>query len=377
MRHKNSLPPTSLSLAKTGKPRIDTFDILKGIGILLMIIGHSTGKMVWLRDFIFSFHMPLFFMISGYFFRPVPFGQQIVKNFKRLMIPYLFTALILALYALAFAYAREQNLWDVLLVRLRATLLGSGAPKVLGMGPSIGAIWFLAAMFWGLLWLNLAVRTRYPLLFCLFLSALCFAIRDYVFLPLSFQPGTNATLFLYLGYEAKKQQLLPKLGYCTLAGLKQMFRPAQTGSSTTAATLSEQSSASSRPWICVGVSLCLWYASYMKGKLEMSCDFYKLWYFDMLAALCFTWIVYQLAHYLNGTASRLKRMLCFFGRYSLIVLCFHLMELNCMPWNKICPWDLGACWWPVLWMLKIVWAFLAVQLTLHTPFLRWIFQIKK
>ena len=47
------------------KKRINYFDIAKGLGILLMIIGHMPIKNEYLKNFIFCFHMPLFFAISG------------------------------------------------------------------------------------------------------------------------------------------------------------------------------------------------------------------------------------------------------------------------------------------------------------------------
>lgn len=47
--------------------RDKTIDVLKGIGIILVVIGHS-GCPNLLKDFIYSFHMPLFFIASGYFF---------------------------------------------------------------------------------------------------------------------------------------------------------------------------------------------------------------------------------------------------------------------------------------------------------------------
>jgi fucose 4-O-acetylase-like acetyltransferase len=43
----------------------DTISISKGIAIILMVIGHS-GCPQWLFDFIYEFHMPLFFFVSGY-----------------------------------------------------------------------------------------------------------------------------------------------------------------------------------------------------------------------------------------------------------------------------------------------------------------------
>lgn len=49
------------------KERDHSIDILKGIGILLVIMGHCDifGR---ISGLIYSFHMPLFIILSGYFF---------------------------------------------------------------------------------------------------------------------------------------------------------------------------------------------------------------------------------------------------------------------------------------------------------------------
>lgn len=43
--------------------KIDWIDIFKGILIIFMVIGHST---TWGSSYIYAFHMPAFFFISGY-----------------------------------------------------------------------------------------------------------------------------------------------------------------------------------------------------------------------------------------------------------------------------------------------------------------------
>lgn len=48
--------------------RNTTISILKGIGILLMVFGHSFNQ-GYINDLIYSFHMPLFFIASGFFFK--------------------------------------------------------------------------------------------------------------------------------------------------------------------------------------------------------------------------------------------------------------------------------------------------------------------
>lgn len=84
------------------KHRNESVSIAKGIGILLVVIGHccvaegNTVNVVGWQNFIhhmiYSFHMPLFFVLSGYMFKidnidnPVHFVE---KKIKGLYIPYL------------------------------------------------------------------------------------------------------------------------------------------------------------------------------------------------------------------------------------------------------------------------------------------------
>ena len=51
------------------KKRLEWIDLAKGIGIILMIIGHMPSIPSAVHNWIFSFHMPLFFFLSGYMFK--------------------------------------------------------------------------------------------------------------------------------------------------------------------------------------------------------------------------------------------------------------------------------------------------------------------
>lgn len=71
--------------------RIEWIDIAKGIGIILMVIGH-TGIGANVSRFIYSFHMPMFFVLSG-----ILYNHEKYKSFRALLkarlyslcIPYL------------------------------------------------------------------------------------------------------------------------------------------------------------------------------------------------------------------------------------------------------------------------------------------------
>jgi len=42
-------------------------DIMKGIAILCVMVGHTYWRPDWFATIIYSFHIPIFFLISGYF----------------------------------------------------------------------------------------------------------------------------------------------------------------------------------------------------------------------------------------------------------------------------------------------------------------------
>lgn len=83
------------------KERLENIDILRGVAIILVVLGHtlpSNGPNSILRNFIYSFHMPLFMCISGFVTRysytfnlksNMGHFSYIYRKFKSLMVPYM------------------------------------------------------------------------------------------------------------------------------------------------------------------------------------------------------------------------------------------------------------------------------------------------
>ena len=68
--------------------RIKWLDIVKGIGIVLVVLGHCcTNNLNIVTNYICSFHMPLFFLASGITFKRSSFDDQIRKRFYSLALP--------------------------------------------------------------------------------------------------------------------------------------------------------------------------------------------------------------------------------------------------------------------------------------------------
>jgi len=79
--------------------RVGYIDIAKGLGILIIVLGHNNffRNSKELYSIIFSFHVPLFLFLSGFFFKPnISLVKLIVKKSDSLLKPYFFTVIVLA-----------------------------------------------------------------------------------------------------------------------------------------------------------------------------------------------------------------------------------------------------------------------------------------
>lgn len=73
---------------------------LKVIAIILMVFGHAPIDSGTFRIVIYSFHMPLFFMISGFLYKKRLPMEEMKKCLRGLYLPYLVYVCLLYIYAL-------------------------------------------------------------------------------------------------------------------------------------------------------------------------------------------------------------------------------------------------------------------------------------
>lgn len=89
---------------RTQKKRIEWIDIAKGIGMVLVMLGHMQipysspfNNEVYIQNvFLYSFHVPLFMFLSGLCFsdKDIKFSEFLKKKFKSLIVPYIFFAVV-------------------------------------------------------------------------------------------------------------------------------------------------------------------------------------------------------------------------------------------------------------------------------------------
>ena len=120
------------------RERIVVIDLLKGLGILLMVAGH-VGFSDRLNHYIYAFHMPLFFLMSGWVYRPVrgSFPAFAARQAKALLVP--FAAFGLFFGMVFYALVRSTGLGHL----LQNFLFPNSVPF-----DWCGAVWFLPCLFW-------------------------------------------------------------------------------------------------------------------------------------------------------------------------------------------------------------------------------------
>lgn len=180
------------------KERIAWVDYSKAIGIFLVILAHTP---LWTpaQNFIYAFHMPLFFFLSGLLFtfdRHPDFRNFVSHRFRQLMVPYFFFSIVTYLFWLFIGrkFGNDANIDIPLYQPILGIFYGVGTPDwMIHCIP----LWFFPCLFLIELLYHLAfkhVKKRAIFVTGFLTIAFVFNILDDIRLPWSFN-----TVFAGLG----------------------------------------------------------------------------------------------------------------------------------------------------------------------------------
>ncbi|WP_455544271.1 acyltransferase family protein [Intestinibacter sp.] len=119
--------------------RLEYLDIAKGFAILLVVLGHIYDMSNPIKIWIYSFHMPLFFVISGILCNHTNQKERTISNviiskFKSLIIPYIFFELL----AIFISMIQNDFTFDAFKINIINSIF---------MYCKAGATWFLPCLF--------------------------------------------------------------------------------------------------------------------------------------------------------------------------------------------------------------------------------------
>jgi fucose 4-O-acetylase-like acetyltransferase len=120
------------------KKKVLWIDILKGFGIISVVVGHVLPRAD--LDFIYLFHMPLFFVISGYLFKAShDYKEFAIKKAFALLVPY--CSIIIVFLIPSQIHEMSEGLFPAL-KSLIGTLIGGRLLRGTG-----GVFWFVTCLF--------------------------------------------------------------------------------------------------------------------------------------------------------------------------------------------------------------------------------------
>lgn len=195
------------------KERIRYFDIAKGLSMIAIIAGHMGNAPI--NQVVFTFHVPIFFLISGYFMKTMDDVAFIKKKARQLILPYVITCVLVILGNVIKTVVTTHGISGVVSAVkywFLAAVYGSGTIEYDGYFHIgiIGALWFLPALFFSIILVQYLIKQQYSWLLVIICSYIGYKTTNMFWLPLSIQAGLFSSVFVYGGYKMKELKLLEK-----------------------------------------------------------------------------------------------------------------------------------------------------------------------
>ena len=323
--------------------------IAKALGIILMVIGHS-GCPLLLYKFIYLFHMPLFFLCSGIFYRPILNKSDACLYLKKkvagLYVPFvkwslLFLAfhntfLMVGIYNPIYGYEGGTSAYTIgdILNRLGLILL-----SMRGYEELLGGFWFIRSLFVSTILITLVslllgnrVRFKHESMCMLFLLLTILIRRSMPDIELGRElaMGTMGATFFMMG-----KILVPNIHW-----LKTMHGA-----------------------ILCGLVLLL-SMIYFKDVVKMECGFNKVIPYS-IAAISGSLLTLYLSDIINNNLCVVRRILYYVGNHTLTILALHFICFRLVSFVIVMIYNLdsayiaqhpviqnmtlwgSSCWWLV------------------------------
>lgn len=284
---------------------------LKSIGIILMVIGHCGCGVPYVKQFIYMFHMPLFFFVSGFCFKEYYLsapGKFLWQRVKGLYFPFIKWSVIFLLlhnfllsiniYNTQFGFnghAPYYYSFDWMLYLLKHLVFCMMQKDEL----MLGGYWFLNALFYASIfsWAIIKVSRKYLIVSLIIVLGICLSISVYgksiSFLEIS--SNQFAATFIFL------------IGFCFQKYKIRLFHPLLS-------------------LMCLLVTFV---GSFFWG-MEMATWFYDVYRLIpyLITAILSTWSIYSLLNCHKKGSELFGRIFEFIGNNTLTILTWHLLAFK-------------------------------------------------
>lgn len=194
--------------------RIEWIDTAKGLGMILVIAGHTFSLKY--SSILYSFHMPLFFLLSALVYNSAKystFNKLFKAKSSQLLRPWLICYVISLAVSLAIPVWREALSWKQMLIELYTTNSNN---------INNSSIWYFVCLFVSFLLFYIGIKLLNNLnnklasviwtilgISLLWIKAVLFHVSPYLHLidnrlPFKLDSALIAVVFMYVGYRYKE-----------------------------------------------------------------------------------------------------------------------------------------------------------------------------
>ena len=296
--------------------RIGYIDVMKGIAILCVVAGHYMF-IPYIPIIIWSFHMPLFIFLNGFFFKDGKILPRITKAANAYLKPYFIVWMILMLVEIGLAYINNEDVGIAAISRFKSGIWALASNRTLYKPDDvikIGAIWFLNALFMGSVFfaITLKIRNRIGQAIIIFLLLVVGIIQTSKFcVPLGINYGIAFLVWLWIGYQysylKKDNHRVISLieGRCGFAICSIM-------------------------WVAI-----VFIEGVTNSRFNICWLRFPLWGLELLGAFCGIITIMHISKYFEARTKQCARILRYVGSISLWILCVHAIDIEIF--SKIFP----------------------------------------
>jgi acyltransferase len=181
------------------KPRSSGLDLLRIVGITCVVVGHVWGDVQVVRSAVYSWHVPVFFFLTGYLWT---YGRalrvEIDKRTSSLAYPYLCWLFLIGVPFIA---------WQTLEQGQDPLRLAAGIVYGADLGRPFSAFWFVAALFFTAVLIRAAESLPRPVVWSAALAAvaLTYVLPElFTRSPLALGLSLPCTVFVLAGQEYRR-----------------------------------------------------------------------------------------------------------------------------------------------------------------------------
>lgn len=277
-------------------------DIAKGIAILLMIVGHAINHGV-LRNTIFSFHLPLFIITSGFFYKEKTIKEDIKNLIIKLLIPtFIVTFLI---YMINNVYSK--GFLDAFIESIKVIVTGwSYKAKINYNFEGVNVVWFVYLLVGIRLLFRINKKIAKNDEICLLIIVILEVFIGYLlglngyWLPWSLDVAFLSIFFYYIGYVLRNYNLLEKI----LSNYK-----------------------------ILTLILIIWILGIKHSWIELAIRRYPHGLMCLITAVSGSIIVLKISKIIEEKFKNCSKMLAFCGKNSLYILFGHRIESCFIKYN--------------------------------------------